>query len=136
MLTLIRLRILHVAAVEPDSAHAPVCQRYQRDESVLSQRVVQVRNDGRTPGLATILRSRDVHVVRVGAWRALHQPVGSQRAIWHGDYGGKVSPVNKPVLAFANRAHFGPTVSVPAGDRKSTRLNSSHSQISYAVFCL
>src|SRR2546430_7565181 len=25
---------------------------------------------------------------------------------------------------------------VEAGDRKSTRLNSSHSQISYAVFCL
>src|SRR5438309_10751862 len=24
----------------------------------------------------------------------------------------------------------------PAGDRKSTRLNSSHSSISYAVFCL
>src|SRR5688572_31546526 len=24
----------------------------------------------------------------------------------------------------------------PASDRKSTRLNSSHSQISYAVFCL
>src|SRR2546430_11141750 len=27
-------------------------------------------------------------------------------------------------------------VSRRAGDRKSTRLNSSHSQISYAVFCL
>src|SRR5688572_31849675 len=25
---------------------------------------------------------------------------------------------------------------IPAIDRKSTRLNSSHSQISYAVFCL
>src|SRR2546430_9536007 len=25
---------------------------------------------------------------------------------------------------------------IPAKDRKSTRLNSSHSQISYAVFCL
>src|SRR2546427_2850990 len=25
---------------------------------------------------------------------------------------------------------------IHAGDRKSTRLNSSHSQISYAVFCL
>src|SRR2546430_11718358 len=25
---------------------------------------------------------------------------------------------------------------MPFGDRKSTRLNSSHSQISYAVFCL
>src|SRR5688572_31879609 len=28
------------------------------------------------------------------------------------------------------------TVWVAAQDRKSTRLNSSHSQISYAVFCL
>src|SRR2546428_6318915 len=27
-------------------------------------------------------------------------------------------------------------VSPAAGDRKSTRLNSSHDQISYAVFCL
>src|SRR2546427_5240543 len=27
-------------------------------------------------------------------------------------------------------------VEIHAGDRKSTRLNSSHSQISYAVFCL
>src|SRR2546430_4042365 len=27
-------------------------------------------------------------------------------------------------------------VATEAGDRKSTRLNSSHSQISYAVFCL
>src|SRR5689334_23907996 len=25
---------------------------------------------------------------------------------------------------------------IPLGDRKSTRLNSSHSSISYAVFCL
>src|SRR2546427_3072836 len=37
----------------------------------------------------------------------------------------------------------GPTLGAPGqgrvglgGDRKSTRLNSSHSQISYAVFCL
>src|SRR2546430_11602243 len=29
-----------------------------------------------------------------------------------------------------------PTVIKGAEDRKSTRLNSSHSQISYAVFCL
>src|SRR3712207_7662438 len=27
-------------------------------------------------------------------------------------------------------------VMAPAGDRKSTRLNSSHANISYAVFCL
>src|SRR5688572_31605108 len=31
----------------------------------------------------------------------------------------------------------GPTLRLQkSGDRKSTRLNSSHSQISYAVFCL
>src|SRR5258708_16253409 len=30
----------------------------------------------------------------------------------------------------------GPMVSVRKGDRKSTRLNSSHQIISYAVFCL
>src|SRR2546430_5580428 len=29
-----------------------------------------------------------------------------------------------------------PSGASAAGDRKSTRLNSSHSQISYAVFCL
>src|SRR5688572_31123428 len=32
--------------------------------------------------------------------------------------------------------NFGAEVLHPATDRKSTRLNSSHSQISYAVFCL
>src|SRR5690606_40704100 len=31
-----------------------------------------------------------------------------------------------------NSAHW----LIPAGDRKSTRLNSSHVKISYAVFCL
>src|SRR2546430_9134395 len=30
----------------------------------------------------------------------------------------------------------GEALQAAAGDRKSTRLNSSHSQISYAVFCL
>src|SRR2546430_17626953 len=41
-----------------------------------------------------------------------------------------------------NRPHamsvrcLGRTISVLSLDRKSTRLNSSHSQISYAVFCL
>src|SRR2546427_5250426 len=29
-----------------------------------------------------------------------------------------------------------PVLAPAGGDRKSTRLNSSHSQISYAVFCL
>src|SRR5688572_31990840 len=41
---------------------------------------------------------------------------------------------NHRVLAWANAAAL--SNGAPAEDRKSTRLNSSHSQISYAVFCL
>src|SRR3712207_8878841 len=41
-----------------------------------------------------------------------------------------------PVSHIGNRAPaFVPTAS-PRRDRKSTRLNSSHANISYAVFCL
>src|SRR3712207_7012555 len=34
------------------------------------------------------------------------------------------------------RRHPGPLGGAPAQDRKSTRLNSSHANISHAVFCL
>src|SRR5688572_33510561 len=45
-----------------------------------------------------------------------------KRGVWQaGGY-----PIELPASALATRS----------GDRKSTRLNSSHSQISYAVFCL
>src|SRR2546430_8834085 len=43
------------------------------------------------------------------------------------------------VAAQPSRTHtpsVAPRISAPSLDRKSTRLNSSHSQISYAVFCL
>src|SRR5947199_9575356 len=35
-----------------------------------------------------------------------------------------------------SRSRSGPSPSAPSRDRKSTRLNSSHLGISYAVFCL
>src|SRR5687768_18499902 len=43
-------------------------------------------------------------------------------------------PFQAVLLSFPRR----PTIrkSFPVGDRKSTRLNSSHGYISYAVFCL
>src|SRR2546430_8589541 len=43
-----------------------------------------------------------------------------------------------PIRAACHRLGrtIGTTPSCPPSDRKSTRLNSSHSQISYAVFCL
>src|SRR5688572_4221761 len=43
---------------------------------------------------------------------------------------GKMSDYERQIFEAAAKA------SVATGDRKSTRLNSSHSQISYAVFCL
>src|SRR5699024_11525294 len=41
-----------------------------------------------------------------------------------------------PAKAAAAVADAGSAVELYAGDRKSTRLNSSHVSISYAVFCL
>src|SRR3712207_8624829 len=40
-------------------------------------------------------------------------------------------PFAPPAVRRIQQKHF-----KPAGDRKSTRLNSSHANISYAVFCL
>src|SRR3712207_8457933 len=45
------------------------------------------------------------------------------------------SPVSKQQIANALRYSL-PTVHQNITDRKSTRLNSSHANISYAVFCL
>src|SRR2546430_8182834 len=39
-------------------------------------------------------------------------------------------------LMIDSARHFTPLDVIRRKDRKSTRLNSSHSQISYAVFCL
>src|SRR5205807_7829738 len=39
-------------------------------------------------------------------------------------------------LKFPRRGSNWPRLPVPVADRKSTRLNSSHLVISYAVFCL
>src|SRR2546430_7387817 len=55
------------------------------------------------------------------------------------DRGGRKQQVVQMAVVLAPRGDVWPAA-MPArlgsGDRKSTRLNSSHSQISYAVFCL
>src|SRR5688572_31928999 len=50
------------------------------------------------------------------------------------EFAGGVVGVN--ALGVRRRFHRGAVGVLRAADRKSTRLNSSHSQISYAVFCL
>src|SRR5438128_3663184 len=48
---------------------------------------------------------------------------------------GRVSGVSSPLAPLTNLGHAVLTIRMPS-DRKSTRLNSSHGSISYAVFCL
>src|SRR5947209_10091145 len=45
-------------------------------------------------------------------------------------------PVGFPACGWIGGADAGARGSTPVEDRKSTRLNSSHANISYAVFCL
>src|SRR3712207_8435412 len=54
---------------------------------------------------------------------------GSSHADWF------AAMVPDIVAAFQSREHASALLD-EAGDRKSTRLNSSHANISYAVFCL
>src|SRR5690606_41527665 len=49
---------------------------------------------------------------------------------------GGVAAVEEAVLVEGGPAELAPLDQVGRGDRKSTRLNSSHVKISYAVFCL
>src|SRR2546430_13697548 len=72
-------------------------------------------------------------------FRSLHagsggQPVHVRRRAEDEDEGRQEEPEGR-----GRRSQPGDAAGVPgeiAEDRKSTRLNSSHSQISYAVFCL
>src|SRR5438477_7337614 len=63
--------------------------------------------------------------------RPANYPAGTPgRGVWVGEANGaRVAVVN-----LMGRVHMQPTHDNP--DRKSTRLNSSHMSISYAVFCL
>src|SRR5688572_32664568 len=70
-----------------------------------------------TRGTADLLSGRTTRTTPASCTRAYAPPAARTRG----------SPAATPP---------GPPPSGPLGDRKSTRLNSSHSQISYAVFCL
>src|SRR5690242_21612916 len=65
-----------------------------------------------------------------------HEHHGSVRAPPAQRAGGPVRPLLAADPARAGRALAALPVEGSGGDRKSTRLNSSHMSISYAVFCL
>src|SRR5690606_41197594 len=58
-------------------------------------------------------------------------------ALRSGSFGRGARTLGRAVLSTGGSVGFGPARSESYGkDRKSTRLNSSHVKISYAVFCL
>src|SRR5256886_5442095 len=64
---------------------------------------------------------------------SLHDALPISSPAFHDGNPRHASP-SRPSQRRVHQAHQWPTVE--RKDRKSTRLNSSHSQISYAVFCL
>src|SRR5688572_31582973 len=74
----------------------------------------------------TLFRSdRDFHAIGDGRDREVGQVVQRERFPLFGGQAAHGGQQHEPVIGV-----------VGGRDRKSTRLNSSHSQISYAVFCL
>src|SRR3712207_8356348 len=69
--------------------------------------------------------------VHEGAQRATGDPLGVPDEV--GGAGDAAAPLRGPA---AQQAEERLVADGPAQDRKSTRLNSSHANISYAVFCL
>src|SRR2546430_7279356 len=86
-------------------------------------------------------RVGDVFVLGASSWRieditadqVLVSPAPGQPGklpFWHGDTIGRPAELGQAIGAYCRE------LGAAGPDRKSTRLNSSHSQISYAVFCL
>src|SRR5688572_31279136 len=73
----------------------------------------------------TLFRSK----AKAWAWASVSHQAGAATA-------GRIAGEPFPTAGVLARGTDGRRGSVPPRDRKSTRLNSSHSQISYAVFCL
>src|SRR3712207_8935756 len=73
----------------------------------------------------TLFRSRGCHAERLRHEGVLEEPGGDGARAAR-----RVAPHGRPRLGGRGR------IPDTAGDRKSTRLNSSHANISYAVFCL
>src|SRR2546427_1241876 len=80
----------------------------------------------------TLFRSRGNHSTRAADWAGCYRDRHHRRA----DLDAAGERRNTDVLRDPGRLRDGVEQPREFRDRKSTRLNSSHSQISYAVFCL
>src|SRR2546430_5868483 len=67
---------------------------------------------------------------------SLHDPLPISHSVLFTQSGRSVWTRASPARHYSSTLSGAALRMVDATDRKSTRLNSSHSQISYAVFCL
>src|SRR3712207_8936372 len=74
----------------------------------------------------TLFRSVSRHVETAPGGRSEGELTGAYRVCGH----------QREVAVVWREGGGRPSGAVPPADRKSTRLNSSHANISYAVFCL
>src|SRR2546427_7913874 len=88
-----------------------------------------------------VLAAEGIRFTILAPHQVARVPAGG-RPGWHRTAGGRRIALFLYDGALSHDVAFGPLVRDTAAwierltDRKSTRLNSSHSQISYAVFCL
>src|SRR2546429_2056938 len=86
----------------------------------LVTRLVQLNADSGKPKKPSI---PEANFVRLKPWLVLNSDGETLYANWHG-------------FCYFSLTHFNLLSTSGNRDRKSTRLNSSHGYISYAVFCL
>src|SRR2546421_9546075 len=79
---------------------------------------------------------RSVGGARAGACRADRLGAGASCPPHYREHGARRPAEGRQPFRSADCARNGCLPSAGRRDRKSTRLNSSHDQISYAVFCL
>src|SRR5216683_5965562 len=64
------------------------------------------------------------------------RPVRAIETVRYENIMARAMPAVKPITRGSDHWPLANSIPAAIGDRKSTRLNSSHDQISYAVFCL
>src|SRR5690349_22046645 len=87
----------------------------------------------RRPPRSTLFPYTTLFRSRSGLAFALEAPAGAPQAEEDLALAARRADAHRSVRADHVLHHAGAN---PVGDRKSTRLNSSHVEISYAVFCL
>src|SRR5690606_12207514 len=114
--------------------HPRTAAGISRDRQTLYLVVV----DGRSSASIGMTCAEEAELLKeLGAWDALNLDGGGSSTMWIRGRGVVNAPSDGTPRVVANHLAVQATGSgIPGSDRKSTRLNSSHVKISYAVFCL